>query len=622
MKSMQLLIALILTGLNGWIPVGADEIPVEGASFDYCRWHCEVKPDGFVLKVTKKVTIFNQRGQEYATLAFHEDDFNKLKKVAITVSDSAGSVLYENDKGDLTKTCGFSGVALYNDHCSYFGVFESLRFPYSIEYYSETESKSLFYMKGCIFQSDIPVNQASFQLEIPNNLEFDYRTYGLAADIEPLLDADARSHIWEIGGLPAVPDIDYLPAGSYEPARLDLVADKFSFDKYRFKGDSWESIGESKGLLYRDRYLPGTQASPPSGGRMDDVISTYSRIRDAIRYVAIEIGVGGWRPYAAALTRDRGFGDCKDMATLLVAELRLAGIESYPVWVLTRSQGPIDPAFPSFRFNHVIATAIVGGDTLWMDPTCDNCPFGDLPVMDENIDVLAGTSTGGVIRRAPASRSADNATIRTSHFHIGADQRVSFTTELQATGNYALYLRGVLPDLDSDETRRFIDRQFPGGGSQLQIDKFEIEHLDDLERPVVIRIEATCKKPARVIKDILYCTPFILNKLAGLELTNLEDREYPLSLVYPRSYTDHITLTWDSALTADSVITPGCDSAAFRFGHVRMVSSYRNDTVTVDMHKEYLSYEVSTGEFSDFAVWRNRLRKIINSHVKLISLTN
>ena len=42
-------------------------------------------------------------------------------------------------------------------------------------------------------------------------------------------------------------------------------------------------------------------------------------MQQQIRYVGIEIGIGGWQPHAAQDIFRSRYGDCKDKATLTIA---------------------------------------------------------------------------------------------------------------------------------------------------------------------------------------------------------------------------------------------------------------------------------------------------------------
>src|SRR6059036_2367403 len=80
-------------------------------------------------------------------------------------------------------------------------------------------------------------------------------------------------------------------------------------------------------------------------------------VQSDIRYVAIELGIGGWQPHPAPEIFTHRYGDCKDKATLLRSMLHEIGVESYQVAINTE-RGSITPQTPAYRgFDHQI-TAI------------------------------------------------------------------------------------------------------------------------------------------------------------------------------------------------------------------------------------------------------------------------
>jgi hypothetical protein len=79
-------------------------------------------------------------------------------------------------------------------------------------------------------------------------------------------------------------------------------------------------------------------------------------VRRDVRYVAVEIGIGGYRPAAPEEVLARRWGDCKDKAMLLVDLLAAVGIDGRLVLVRLDDEGTVDAAFPSpDQFNHAIA---------------------------------------------------------------------------------------------------------------------------------------------------------------------------------------------------------------------------------------------------------------------------
>jgi hypothetical protein len=117
----------------------------------------------------------------------------------------------------------------------------------------------------------------------------------------------------------------------------------------------------------------------------------------------------GWIPLAAPEVARRKYGDCKDLATLLIAEARAAGFQAYPV--LARiGEGEVEEDEPPsvFAFNHVIAgirlPASLGlpsevdtpeGRILLVDPTSRFVPLGRMSVSHAGHRVLVCTEGGG-----------------------------------------------------------------------------------------------------------------------------------------------------------------------------------------------------------------------------------
>src|SRR5256884_7930285 len=65
-----------------------------------------------------------------------------------------------------------------------------------------------------------------------------------------------------------------------------------------------------------------------------------------IRYVAIELGIGGWQPHAAPEVFTHHYGDCKDKATLMGAMLQEIGVDSYYV-IINSERGSVTPETPA-----------------------------------------------------------------------------------------------------------------------------------------------------------------------------------------------------------------------------------------------------------------------------------
>lgn len=111
----------------------------------------------------------------------------------------------------------------------------------------------------------------------------------------------------------------------------------------------------------------------------EKVDAIYTYVAQKIRYVAIEVGIGGYQAHAASDVLRNGYGDCKDKVGLMVTLLAAAGLKGYPAAVRARPDG-IDLSVPMpGQFNHVIVAVPLDNRLLWADPTQELAPIGLLP---------------------------------------------------------------------------------------------------------------------------------------------------------------------------------------------------------------------------------------------------
>ena len=68
----------------------------------------------------------------------------------------------------------------------------------------------------------------------------------------------------------------------------------------------------------------------------DKIRAIYRFVVHNTHYVALEFGVYSYKPYPVSETYARRFGDCKDKASLMIALLRAAGIQTNIALVRTR----------------------------------------------------------------------------------------------------------------------------------------------------------------------------------------------------------------------------------------------------------------------------------------------
>ena len=152
---------------------------------------------------------------------------------------------------------------------------------------------------------------------------------------------------------------------------------------------NWAAIGKWYVPIARDAYA----ITPSVEEKMQTVLANAKSLDDSIRalhkwvaqdirYVAIELGRGGYVPRSAETVVRTGFGDCKDKAMLFLAALKKIGVTGYPV--LLNIDGAERRETPSLgQFNHMIAAVKLGNRYEFADLTAGNYPLGKLPLPEQ-----------------------------------------------------------------------------------------------------------------------------------------------------------------------------------------------------------------------------------------------
>src|SRR5262249_2716848 len=85
------------------------------------------------------------------------------------------------------------------------------------------------------------------------------------------------------------------------------------------------------------------QSAPSQLGKMR---APAGLVQNDVRYVAIELGIGGLQPHPATEVFTHRYGDCKDKVTLLNAMLKEIGIDSY-YFIINTVRGSITDTTPA-----------------------------------------------------------------------------------------------------------------------------------------------------------------------------------------------------------------------------------------------------------------------------------
>ncbi|MBC8040856.1 MAG: hypothetical protein H7Y06_09960 [Opitutaceae bacterium] len=226
------------------------------------------------------------------------------------------------------------------------------------------------------------------------------------------------------------------------------------------------------------------QAHPDRAGRLR---AAYERV-SALRYVAIELGVGAFRPRTPEQVWNQRYGDCKDKANLLVAVLDKLGIPAE--FALVNRFDHTFTEWPSWQFNHALArvpAAPADGQPtdLWLDTTDRLVPFGIVAPGDLGRHALAFSRDFSKATFHEITAAQEPSSVWKELWTPGTDNRA--TVLLGADGSADVDLRHLFLDLSPDQRARRLQSLYPTNG--FTVIRIDLGDPYDLATPFVVKAE-------------------------------------------------------------------------------------------------------------------------------------
>jgi len=345
-------------------------------------------------------------------------------------------------------------------------------------------------------QTTWPNHRFELVVDAPVNRPLYLHAAGLQQQVEPIPGEPGRQRYRVSSGeLPGVRTERWMPP------LIELVP-YVSVSTYR----SWDDMLRWYAKLIQDQYQLDDETRALARRLVagaHDVREKVQRIQQHVlkktRYVGIELGIHGWKPYRAALVHRRGYGDCKDKATLLVAMLDAVGVDARLVLLRTRQLGELaaEPA-TMWAFNHAIA--YLPELDLFVDGTAEFSGLDELPAMDQGALAIVVARDGSYQIKRPSEHAAtDNLNESDYRIELTSDGAIHLDGREQFRGDRSANLRDQYAD---PATRQeLMEKDFSRTFAGARVERVEFADLADLSAEVWYRFAAQVPRRAQVTND-------------------------------------------------------------------------------------------------------------------------
>ncbi len=376
---------------------------------------------------------------------------------------------------------------------------------------------------------------------------------------------------------------------------------------------TWDQVARYWWGLVRDQLVPNdelrrTVDTVLTGVDRKDqravVAALYNFVVTNTRYVALEFGIHGFKPYRVDRVLARRFGDCKDKASLIHAMLKVAGVDSRLVLLRMRDLGDIGEEPASLAaFNHAIL--YVPSLDLWLDGTAAFHGASELPSADRVANVLVVEPEGqSPFLTTPEALAADNDTLLSMRVAVEADGRARIGGQSVITGQDAPEYRRAYA---TAATRRAVFEQgwsqlFPG----LRVARMEVGDVAKLDAPVKLEFDLEVPRYAEVLSDGgLRLHPFGSPRTYAQAYASLAQRTHDLVMPAPWTHRFRFTHALPQGLVPADL--PGDVEEQSPFGKLRVTHRVEGGQLVSEAE---LQLTVARVKASDYAKFRAFLLQV------------
>ncbi|WNG24156.1 DUF3857 domain-containing protein [Cystobacter fuscus] len=385
---------------------------------------------------------------------------------------------------------------------------------------------------------------------------------------------------------------------------------------------TWDEVGRYWWGLVRDQLTPNEELRQTvetvlkGVDRKDQqavMRAIYNFVVTNTRYVALEFGIHGFKPYRVDRVLSRRFGDCKDKASLIHAMLKVAGVDSRLVLLRMRDLGSIGEEPASLAaFNHAIVYVPQFG--LYLDGTAEFHSARELPSADRVANVLVVEPGGKAsFLTTPEAKPDDNATRLAMDVTLRPDGSAEVGGATTVGGQMAPEYRRAYSSVSSRKStfERAWAQSFPG----LTVRDVKLNDTTRLDDDVKVDFRMAIPRFAEAIPGQLRFLPFGTGRAYTQTYASLAERRFDLMMSGP--WVNRFTFRYTLPAGYSVAELPPTLQEETPFGRVRLTYKQEGQQLVCDGEVALTSARVKADDYAAFRAFLGRVDQGFSRKVTL-----
>ncbi|WP_181363998.1 DUF3857 domain-containing transglutaminase family protein [Algibacter marinivivus] len=575
--------------------------------------------------VTEKriVTVLNKSGNDAVNAYVYYDNNVKIKELEAVVYNAAGAQIKKIKKNDFKDVSAVDGGTLYSDSRVKYLEYTPVGYPYTIKFTCKTINNNTAFIQSFrpLNSYFVSVEKSSYQINFP--MEMTLRTKEKNFENFDLIKEEEDGFFkFKVENISAIKPEKYAPAFFEMMPKVMIASNEFTLEGVKTKVTNWEDFGK---WMYHDLIKSTHDLPAGTVSMIQDLVKNepndiekakkiYQYVQDKVRYISVQVGIGGWKPFNVSEVDRLGYGDCKGLTNYTMALLNAVGVKSnYTVVFAGKSKRSLEKDFAAMQGNHVILNIPTEDDNIWLECTSQKLPFGFIGDFTDDRDVLVITPEGGKIQHTKKYSVDESTQIIKGKYSITSNGVLNAQVNVNSKGiqyddKYWL----------ETETQRDLDKHYKNrwryinglimNSMHVENDKNKIEFIED------ITFEAS--NYTKIAGDRMLLTVNTFNRNTHVP-DRYRNRKWPLKVSRGFKDIDEVEIEIPANYKVESF--PKNNSIENKFGHYKTEIIVKDDNHFVYKRE----FKVNDGEFpkedyKDFRAFYKTVSRQDNAKIALI----
>ena len=397
------------------------------------------------MTITKKkaITIFNKLADYNADITLSHDGRRVIKSVKAYYYDAFGKEIKKVKKKDFSDYSASDG--LFSDGRYLHYSYTPTTYPYTVYYEYEIKTtntafiRQWFPVKNYYQSVQKSIYTFTYPLDIKvSKLENSLDDYNLNKDSE------SGKISYKVHSIKAIEREPSTPSFSSFVPNVMLGVNKFNLEGIDGEANNWQEFGK----WYYENLIQNTLDLPQSTRKeindltvsiedpIDKAKFVYNYVQDKVRYISVQIGIGGFKPMRASEVDNLSYGDCKGLSNYTMSLLDAIGIKSNVAIIHGDNEKiNISKEFNSVQGNHMVLMLPTDEGEIWLECTSQEHPFGEIAGHTDDRDALVITPEGGEIKHTRVYDDKENYQKIIANYILNNEGHINASVKIESSGN-------------------------------------------------------------------------------------------------------------------------------------------------------------------------------------------